>query len=279
MLRTLAAVGRAARRGQDLELRGGHFLDPDLGWWQHRKYRAGKNGRKMAAPIQAVTMLLETLLNPFPHPLATHPTFKLDSHNKTLELYTDMLKLFEQESVPTTLASNSPSAIPSPTITSSPVREVTPPSLRPDAVLFQLFLSSRLFRSAPGITRILGDMKRLGIEMTRNNWTTVIHTLALEGKEAIVLDLMDMMEPKQLPDLAFEDEPSSVTEAPQLPQADAVTYVVAIQGFLVHGHISMAERLLQRLEIRNLEIGGKTSDVLSYLRQKIVDGKNLIGRA
>ena len=272
MRRTLTNAGRAGGRGVDLDLRDGAFLDPKLGMNRRRK---DMYGPKLSPPIQAVTMLLETLLNPFPHKLATSNSLRLDSSSKTMELYLDMLKFFEQEIAPPAAPSQT-SSEPSSTTSPSKVPFISPPSLRPDAVLFQVFLSSRLFRSATGVSRILGDMRQFGVEMTRQNWTAILHTLATEGKEDVVLDLLRMMEPGPSSQLASKDDGSRST---QLPEADAITYVAAIQGFLLNARVSMAENVLKRLQSRSLDMNEQTNEVVAYLQRKIADGRRLIGRS
>ena len=235
----------------------GSRLSPLLGFDVLR----GRSSRLTPSP-DAIAILLQALLLPFRHhfPRRLWKLLVIDEKTKALELYNDVLAMFNTP--PSGLSGTSHS------LTHSP--EAVPPKILPDSVTFQAFLSSPHFQTEHELANIIADMKRLGIRPSRNNWTTVIGALSRNGKEQVVLRILNSMElPKK-------------GRKRLMPSPDAVAYVTAIQGALFRRHVTLAERVLERftcwqgINNRDRDPLEKTQEVVEYLEQKLFDAKRKI---
>jgi hypothetical protein len=223
----------------------------------------GRSSRLTPSP-DAIAILLQALLLPLrPHfPRRLRKRLAIDEKAKALELYNDVLAMF---------MSHAPASEPSGASHSvSLSHEDIPPKLFPDSVTFQAFLSSPHFQTERELAGIIADMRRLDVRPSRNNWTTVIGLLSRNGNEQAVLRILTSIELSQ----------KGLKEL--MPSPDAVTYVAAIQGALVHGHVALAERVFRRFttwRATNRSDRGaleKTQEVIDYLEQKLADGKRKI---
>jgi hypothetical protein len=191
------------------------------------------------------------------------------------ELYGDVLRLFK-------IKPHQPDSIPLHSFNAHhhdmATPELIPKSLHPDAVLFQSFITSAALRSPHRVAGIIADMRSLGVKMSKQNWASVINTLALDGQEDLVMNLLDILERDSALNISnsvvSEPKDAMMVSGPRpLPTVDAVTYVAALQGFLVRPHVHAADKVLKRLYRRRLKMDDETRDVMAYLQHKLEDAK------
>lgn len=257
-------IDRIARAAPSMSTVGdGSRLSPLLGF-------DALQGRvsRLTPSLHVIAILIHALLLPIgPHfSRRLRKRLPIDDKKKAVELYDDVLAMFASRAPPSEPGGASYSA----SYSSGDI----PPSFLPDSVIFQAFLSSPHFQTENELASIIADMKRLGVQPSRNNWTTVIGVLSKNGNEQVVLGFLASMERGSL----FQKDREGL-----MPSPDAVTYVTAIQGALVNGHVGLAERVFEIFKTWRVTNNGdwgatpeKTRQVVEHLEQKLVDAKRKI---
>ncbi|KAF8313051.1 hypothetical protein DL93DRAFT_2167993 [Clavulina sp. PMI_390] len=176
----------------------------------------------------AVTMLVNALLS----------TLNLEMSRSSLrqlhltpvrvarELYADCIALLERT------ANSQKSDV------SFPVESV-PVQLLPDATLFHSFLTSPHLQGDSWFQTVLKDMRRFGVNPTRASWIVILKHFVTKGEDAVVLQLLGMMQPKQ---------DTTTLKPSDVPTADAGTYVAVLSTALATKHWDLARAVATKLQ-------------------------------